>query len=407
MTIRLGALPSLVGVASADVYKNGRLAARLTRADGSIAFAYEPQYLLGGGPAVATTLPLTDAPVVTAHGATPAYFAGLLPEGRRLSELRRAVKTSADDELSLLLAVGRDTVGDVQVVPAGERPVPAEPLVSVGQSFDEIRFSEVFERAGVIDPVALAGVQAKASARMLSVPIAQSGRRYILKVDPAEYPHVVENEAYFIQKATGYGMPVVRARVVHDATGRPGLLVERFDRVAESDGTARALAVEDAAQVTGIYPADKYAVTAEAVTNALAGVCAARLVAARDIFRQLCFAWLTGNGDVHAKNLSVLATPGGEWRVSPAYDLPSTLPYRDHTLALPMSGRDIGLSRRSLLAFAESVGIPARAAERTLDSALAATRTVPDELEAGVLPFSPQAIRGTVRPLRQRWKAAC
>jgi len=36
-------------------------------------------------------------------GALPSYFSGLLPEGRRLGALRRAVKTSADDELSLLL----------------------------------------------------------------------------------------------------------------------------------------------------------------------------------------------------------------------------------------------------------------------------------------------------------------
>ena len=45
----------------------------------------------------------------------------LLPEGRRLGALRRAVKTSADDELSLLLAVGADAIGDVQVVPSGTR----------------------------------------------------------------------------------------------------------------------------------------------------------------------------------------------------------------------------------------------------------------------------------------------
>src|SRR5438552_2279477 len=53
-------------------------------------------------PAVATTLPVTPEPLVRTGGAVPAYFAGLLPEGRRLGALRRAVKTSADDELSLL-----------------------------------------------------------------------------------------------------------------------------------------------------------------------------------------------------------------------------------------------------------------------------------------------------------------
>ncbi|WP_426563197.1 type II toxin-antitoxin system HipA family toxin [Angustibacter sp. McL0619] len=400
------ALGRLVDVTAADVYKTGRLAARLQRGQGTISFAYDADYLAGDGSSVATSLPASDQPVVTSGGAVPPYFAGLLPEGRRLTSLRQAVKTSSDDELTLLLAVGRDAVGDVQVVPSGEQPTAAEALITVDRSFAEVRFADVLDAAGIVDPVALAGVQDKASARMLSVPVTQAGRRYILKVDPPEYPHVVENEAYFLGRAAGARWPVVQAEVVHDATGRPGLLVQRFDRVAGPDGSTLALAVEDAGQVLGIYPADKYRVTAEAVTRGLSEVCASQVVAAREIFRQLCFAWLTGNGDVHAKNLSVLATASGEWRVSPAYDLPSTLPYRDHTLALAMAGRRKGLSRKSLLEFAGSVGVPERAAERTLDDVLRATQTIADEIEGGALPFSSQVVRDIVRSLRQRHRTA-
>jgi len=397
---------ALTQVAIADVYKKGLLAARLVRDNGTVRFEYDPDYLSRREPAVATTLPLTEEPVVTARGAVPTYFAGLLPEGRRLSGLRRAVKTSADDDLTLLLAVGLDPVGDVQIVPAGQRPTPAEPLIHVDRAFDEVTFSEILEAAGVIDPVALAGVQDKASARMISVPVGQAGRRYILKVDPPEFPHVVENEDYFIRRAALARFPVVGAHIVHDATGRPGLLVERFDRVIGPDGQPVALAVEDAAQVMGLYPSDKYRVSAEAVVSALSASCAARALAARDIFRQLCFAWLTGNGDVHAKNVSILATPAGEWRVSPAYDLPSTLPYRDHTLALSMLGKHDGLSGKSLLAFADAVGVPRRAAERTLQDVLAATESIPDELEAGALPFAEQIIKPWVRSLRNRRRNA-
>lgn len=167
-----------------------------------------------------------------------------------------------------------------------------------------------------------------------------------------------------------------------------------------------ALAVEDAARVLGLYPSDKYRVSAEEVVAGLAAACAARALAARDIFRQLAFAWLTGNGDVHAKNISILATPAGEWRVSPAYDLPCTLPYRDHTLALAMGGSHDGLSRRSLLAFADATGVPARAAERTLSDVLDATESVPDELQAGALPFAPQVVKDWVRSLRNRRRSA-
>jgi serine/threonine-protein kinase HipA len=146
-------LHGLTSVHTADVYKAGRLAARLRRTDGGIAFTYDDGYLAEGGPAVATTLPAVDEPVVTVAGAAPPFFAGLLPEGRRLSGLRRAVKTSADDELSLLLAVGRDVIGDVQVVPSGAPVVEVAPVLAVGGAWSEVHFADLLAGAGVVDRV--------------------------------------------------------------------------------------------------------------------------------------------------------------------------------------------------------------------------------------------------------------
>ena len=103
----------------ADVYKAGQRAATLRRTADGVEFRYLADWIDGEQAPVATTLPVGPAPIVRPGGALPSYFAGLLPEGRRLGALRRAVKTSADDELSLLLAVGADAIGDVQVVPAG------------------------------------------------------------------------------------------------------------------------------------------------------------------------------------------------------------------------------------------------------------------------------------------------
>ena len=114
---------------------------------------------------MATTLPLEGPPVIThAPGALPPFFSGLLPEGRRLTGLRSAVKTSADDEVSLLLAVGGDTVGDVQVVPAGEGPPEVKAKLSV-ESWREVRFSDLLAASmgadGDVDRVAIPGVQAR------------------------------------------------------------------------------------------------------------------------------------------------------------------------------------------------------------------------------------------------------
>jgi serine/threonine-protein kinase HipA len=391
----------------ADVWKGDRLSARLRRTDVGVEFAYTSDYLSDPGPAVATTLAVSDIPVLTSAGAVPAFFAGLLPEGRRLSSLRRAVKTSADDDLSLLLAVGADPVGDVKVLPTGEAPTERRPLVQVDRSWDEVRFSEILADAGVRDPFAIPGVQDKASARMLAVPVAAAGHRYILKIDPPEYPHVVENENYFLRLARSAGFPVVSAEIVRDAAGRSGLLITRFDRVIDpSTGTVVARPVEDAAQLLGRYPKDKYRVTSEQVAAAIADVCASRPLALREVFRQVAFAWLTGNGDLHAKNVSVVGTDG-EWRVAPSYDVPSTAAYGDRTMALRVGGRVDGLSRRSLLAFAEAIGLPDRAATKVLHGVLAATADVDaDWRHGGASPFGPEQTQDMLRVLRHRRRSA-
>ena len=227
-------------------------------------------------------------------GALPAFFTGLLPEGRRLGALRRAVKTSVADELSLLLAVGADTVGDVQVLPVGAEPTPPAPHVEL-DPHQPLRFADLLVELDLRpDRTGLPGVQDKASA--------------------------------------------ARAVLIRDASGAPGLAVTRFERVAGDSGV-RPLAVEDGCQVQGRAPGDKYAVGYAATFAALSAVCDARLLAVRTLLEQLVFAILTGNGDAHANNFSVLQQPDGEWRVSPAYDVPSSQPYGDTTLAMSVNSR--------------------------------------------------------------------
>lgn len=119
---------------------------------------------------------------------------------------------------------------------------------------------------------------------------------------------------------------------------------------------------------SGRYPADKYRVTTEEVVGALARICRAEPVAALTLIKQVAFAYLSCNGDAHAKNFSVRRLTHGEWRVTPAYDVPSSYPYGDTTMALSINGRrreDIG--RADFLALGVAVGVSSRAVERALD----------------------------------------
>jgi len=359
-------LEHLRAVESADVFKSGARAATLTRTEDGVQFRYLPEWISAGNPPVATTLPVTSDPVLRPGGALPAYFTGLLPEGRRLGALRRAVKTSADDELTLLLAVGADAIGDVQVTPPGVAPAEVPARVTLEQ-VGGIRFADLLVELGIrAQRSALPGVQDKTSAAMINLPIARAGERYILKLNPAEYPHLVENEAFFLEAARKSGLSVPPSELVFDVDSRPGLLVRRFDRTT-INGALHLLAVEDGCQVLNRPPADKYLVGTDRTFAALAGVCDAAALAARDLIRQLVFAYLIGNGDAHAKNFSVRQGEDGEWRVSPAYDVPSSYLYGDTTMALPIGGRsggDFGAS--DFLSLGSRLGVPERAVQRVL-----------------------------------------
>ena len=208
-------------------------------------------------------------------------------------------------------------MGDVQIVGHGEKLDPVEHAVELDPK-TPVDFVALLGDSGLIDPVALAGVQDKLSAGMISMPVASAGRRYILKLNAPEFPHVVENEFVMFRYAARLRIPLSRVHLIRDVAGRPGLLVERFDRIplAEyaSGGAANAvrrLAVEDGAQVLGLYPADKYNVGYAEVCQALAAYCGAQLPALRNLAIQAAFAWLSGNGDLHAKNVSMVQQPSG------------------------------------------------------------------------------------------------
>lgn len=108
---------------------------------------------------------------------------------------------------------------------------------------------------------------------------------------------------------------------MQDRDERRALVVARFDRDQEPGGELRSLPVEDACQLLNRYRADKYSVAAEDVVTAVADACSARAVALRDTLFQFVLAWATGNGDLHAKNISVLRRRE-EWRVAPIYEIP-------------------------------------------------------------------------------------
>lgn len=371
-------------IADADVYIGDDLIAHLVRGQhDTVSFDYVTDHRVAEASvrdrSVSWSLLRTSRyPLVTTGGAVPAFFAGLLPEGVRLGVVTSSTKTSADDHLTLLLAIGADTVGNVQVVPSGADRVRPLPMFDPEH---DTNFHAVFDKlVGSVDadPVGMAGVQPKVSAAMMSTPTLTRSGPAILKLNPTQYPLLVENEHFFMLMAAASGLRVAATSLLHDADGRTALLVRRFDR----DGTTR-IAQEDACQVADIYPASKYRIKAETAIGTLAEACArgggSKPAAALELLKTVVFSWVIGNGDLHGKNLSIY-DPDGVWQPTPAYDLLCTQPYmrwRD-PMALSLYGRANRLTRPHFVEAGERLGVRPRATTRMIDSIIDAAQEWPD-----------------------------
>ncbi|HEY6235297.1 MAG TPA: HipA domain-containing protein [Candidatus Elarobacter sp.] len=269
------------------------------------------------------------------------YFSNLLPEGQLRTYLARHANVKAVRDFPLIRILGRDLPGAVQVIDedgASGPPVDSDPHESTEDRADEVlRFS-------------LAGVQLKFSAsgdprRGLTIPAGGMGGHWIVKMPDQRFKRVPENEFAMMTFAKAVGIDVPDVGLIDPAkiAGLPGdvqnltgdaFYIERFDRLPPG---AR-VHTEDFAQANGIYPDRKYAqfdfdLLAEQVAQ-LDGV-----AGMLELTRRLVFTAGIGNGDMHAKNWSVIYRDGRTAALAPAYDYLSTIVYMpDDDLGMNLCG---------------------------------------------------------------------
>ena len=384
----------------ANVYKAGILAASLSKdSEGTVHFAYLPDYT---GPDISFSLPQytedgkKSEPFTSYHGTVPTFFANLLPEGYRFDALVHQLKTSKNDEFSVLCTVGSDTPGDVQIISADADIVPAPAALEEDPA--KVSFHDLM---GTIDERSIPGVQDKVSALMKTLPVSWQTGEALLKISPTRYPHLVENEYLHLKAAQKLKLPVAVNQLVHDINGTAGLLISRFDRGSQGAHYAQ----EDGAQLLNLAPSEKYAVSTEELSDAVLHRVQAPALAARSLFTQFIFAWLTGNGDMHAKNISILQSPLRGWELSPIYDIPSTLIYGDETMALDVNNKGgKNLRKTDWDAYAEHLNLTSKVRDSTYRKALQAATSIVwnDSIFGDSHSFRSSDIRAVERELSSR-----
>jgi serine/threonine-protein kinase HipA len=203
---------------------------------------------------------------------------------------------------------------------------------------------------------------------------------HILKVPSGDHPGLVENEWATMELARRIGLPVSAVAMVElppeSAYRKRSLLVERYDIPArtllERGGTDLQLPLqEDACSLLLLRREDKHSASLERIAEALldAGVDPAGMRGGmRDFLQLVLFSWIVGNGDLHAKNVSVLrrfraGLPGEPpvlegVELAPFYDLVNTrLHIPNDEFALPVSGRRANIRLKHFEALASRWGM--------------------------------------------------
>jgi serine/threonine-protein kinase HipA len=215
---------------------------------------------------------------------------------------------------------------------------------------------------------------------------------------------LIENEWASLELARRAGLSVVDARQVEPRQkwffqGR-ALLIERFDipRAQQQTGVTALAWQQDMATLLGLPRARKYEPSAEIIAAALltAGLSEKEL---HEYLKHLLFSYMIGNGDLHAKNISMIqwfipGKFGGAPQIShatysPIYDLMNTrifLP-QDH-FALTVNGRNDKLNLSDFCTIAAIAGISATQVEEMAQGlAASAKANLAEVLQQSGLPM--------------------
>ena len=326
----------------------------MPRANGNFRFEYDAAYV-----ARATRIPLSHSMPITkiTHGTREIgnWMWNLLPDNETtLDRWAQLLKVSARNPAALLAAMGEDCPGAVQLTPPGFDLAEREGVKWLSRTDIEARIEALHRdsAAGRIEgdqgQFSLAGAQAKTAlyrtAKRWGVPKGRTPTTHILKPEPQRLPDLAIIEHFSLELARASGLPSARSEV-ELIGGIPTIIVQRFDRY-RAGRTVRRIHAEDGCQALGVPPWRKYQDTGgPGIPEIMRLLRASRApdIDRERFFRAQAFNFVIAGTDAHAKNYSLLYAPGGEFRLTPLYDVISALPYTkrrsDLKLAMTIGGK--------------------------------------------------------------------
>lgn len=412
------------------VLLNNRPVGRLEKeSSGAIHFRYEESWLAKGDAIpVSLSLPLREDAYCGER--VTSVFENLLPDSdvlrRRIAE---KVGARGTDAYSLLSEIGRDCVGALQFIPAGEEP-PTKKSEVAGKAVSDRDIEQLLAnlaRAPLgLDReqdfrISVAGAQEKTALLRFNgkwlKPEGTTPTTHILKPQIGALPNgldlsnSVENEFYCLRLMAAFGLPVAAAEMKSFGKTKT-LIVERFDRRWVDKKQLLRLPQEDCCQALGCPPSRKYQNEGGPGIVDILKLLKAADAPAEDqqlfLKSQIIF-WLIGATDGHAKNASIFLGPEGRFQLTPFYDVLSAQPSLDSRqierkqMKLAMSVGDSRHYRvdeirgRHFIQTAMRAGLSRRIAEETLDAVATTTKAAFDLVEAKLPAGFPRKIHTSIK----------
>lgn len=177
---------------------------------------------------------------------------------------------------------------------------------------------------------------------------------YILKPPSEQYPCLPENEDLTMHLAEVAGIRTAAHSLIRLSSGELAYITRRFDRQ-----NGQKIAVEDFCQLSETLTEHKYRGSVEKIGKLVRQFTTNKGYEQQRLFELILFCYLTGNTDMHLKNYALIENALGQYELSPAYDLLSTLLVLsdEEESALTINGKKNRLKRTDFDSVAKSLQI--------------------------------------------------
>jgi len=397
-----------------NIWMNGVLVGKWRINSGVEELTYAQSWLDNDrGRPLSLSLPFTPGNQKIRGDEVKFYFDNLLPDSEGIRN-RLAVKfgTGSTSPFDLLVELGRDCVGAIQLLKPDEEPTGIQQILS--KPVNEAEIAEILRNAVLSDGllnkdednfrISLAGAQEKTALlwhdEQWCVPLGATPTTHIFKLPLGLAGNIsanlnsVENEWLCSKILDGFGIPIAHCDL-GKFEDQKVLIVERFDRTYSDDKTwIIRLPQEDFCQTSAISPLQKYQSDGGLSISDIMKILDGSSESIRDkltFFAVQVIFWLLFATDGHAKNFSIKHTSRDTYEMTPIYDVLSFFPIlgpkqdqiarRKAKLAMAIRGSknyyEIGkVMKRHFITQASSVGITKEEAIQLIDAIVEATPVV-------------------------------